>query len=146
MPATKLLGRSPISTFQALCSAILGLGLQTTFLLGSVWQWGLWSGCWGERNSFLFAPQGGPIDFLFPGASQQFLHPSGGSLLPLGAVKSTRHFFFPNTHRTSFFRAPQTPASTEQTLSQKDGFQLHNPSSKCLHLNTCPSSPFSLIP
>ena len=85
VPATKLLGRSPIPTFQALHSAILGLGLQTTFLLGSVWQRGLWSGCWGERNSFLFAPQGGPIDFLFPGASQhsfstfRWLTPSSGS-------------------------------------------------------------------
>ena len=114
----------------------------------AVWFQDSGVGAGGERNSFLFAPREVCIDFLLLGPSQhkasppwQWLTASSGSheiQLLLGVVS--------NPHRTSFFRAPETPAPTEQTLSQKDGFQLRDPSSKRLRLNVCPSNTFSLIP
>lgn len=96
MPATKLLGRSPIPTFQVLHSAILAPGLQTTCLPGclvpgSVRQRGLWSGCWRREELLLVCT---PERFASTSCSwdphsTRLLHPGSGSLLPLGAVKSS---------------------------------------------------------
>ena len=90
MPATKLLGRSPIPTFQVLCSAIVGPGLQTTCLPGCLVP-GLWSGCWRREELLLVCTPGrfASTSCCWDPHSTRLLHPGSGSLLLLGAMKSS---------------------------------------------------------